>query len=392
MMRKINLMHIIGQLPIGGAEKLLLTLIKNINRAQFNVVVCCLDKGGHVAERIRGEGFNVICLGVEKFRFTYKIFIWLMKLLKSRNIDIVHTHLYQADFWGRLISLMVRVPIICRTEHGNVNSFKNKPLPYRAAKHLGINQMLDRLSDAVIYTSEAQKKDFNDNGRSTDRAFVIWNGTDESRFCVSKTREYIRASNGFSSNDILIGVISRLTAHKGHRYLFEAMKKVNRIYSNAKLLVIGYGEEEHNLRKLGSKLNIESNILFLMQRKDVPELMKAMDIYVQPSLLKPFGITIVEAMYSGLPVVATNVGGIPEVVIDGETGILIPTRDSDAIKNALLKLIENPAMARSMGESGRDVALSKFSGQRYARDMEKLYVSLMENEKGKVGTISLELM
>lgn len=378
MKRKINILHIIDQLPIGGAENLLLTLARNINKDRFNLIIGCLNKEGYIAERIKEEGSKVICLEVPRFRYSYKKVFHLIKILKSERIDIVHTHLYQADFWGRLISFFVRVPIVCRTEHGNGNSFKNKPLLYRMAEYLGINRILDNISDAVIYVSETQKKDFVKIGRSTNRGFVIYNAIDERLFLTSKSKEYIRACNGFSSSDILIGIIARLTAYKGHKFLFEAMEEVSRKCANVKLLVIGSGDEEHNLRELVCKLTLKKNVLFLGLRKDIPELMKAMDIFVQPSLLEQFGITIAEAMFSGLPVVATNTGGIPEVVKDGETGILVPPRSSEALAEALLRLIQNTKLSKNMGEKGREIAIAKFTGHRYARDIEKLYVSLME--------------
>jgi len=138
----------------------------------------------------------------------------------------------------------------------------------------------------------------------------------------------------------------------------------------------GMRSKEHN-----SKFIISHIGTFYRNRKpdrwDVPQLLKAMDIYVQPSIKESFGIGIVEAMYSGLPVVATKTGGIPEVVQGEGTGILVPPRNSEALSEALLNLIGNPEMANRMGERGRKIAASKFSGRRYAKEMEKLYVSLL---------------
>lgn len=378
-MRKINLLHIIGQLPLGGAENLLLTLARNIDRDKFNLIIVCLNDEGYIAERIKEEGFNVICMG--QSRNTHEKLFRLMKLIKFEKIDIVHTHLYQADFWGRLISFFMKV-IVCRTEHGNIDSFKNKPFYCRASEYLGINKILDNISHAVIYISEAQKKDFS-KIRNTNGRPIVYNAFDERGFFESKNKEYVRAYEGFSPNDILIGAVSRLTVHKGHEFLFRAMKEVTKKQKHicAKLLVIGSGDEEHNLKELAYKLNLEKNILFFGVRKNIPDLMKAMDIFVHPSLFEPFGITIVEAMYSGLPVVATNVGGIPEIVKDGETGLLVSPRDYGALADALLRLIEDPAMARSMGENGRAEALLRFSGRRYAGDLERLYFSLIEGRR-----------
>lgn len=373
-------MHIIEQLPLGGgAENLLLTLARNIDRSRFNLIFCCLRKGGNVADRLVEEGFEVVWLENYRMRYFYKKIRDIIRVINSENIDIVQTHLIEANLWGRISALLSRKPLICKTEHA-ILPLLLKNGSFRQKGYLMVNKILDMFSDRIIYVSEGQRKIINKGKCNPYKQIVIHNGVDEKRFSINKTKKYIQNIYGFSDKDIVIGSVGRLVPHKGHSYIFNAVKEVRNKHENVKILIVGHGPEEERLKELGRALELDP-IIFSGERDDIPELMRSMDIYVHPAFHEAFGITIVEAMFSELPVIATNSGGIPEVVIDGETGILVPPKDSNPIKNALLKLIENPTLAKSMGEKGREVAASKFSGKRYARDMEKLYTSLIEDRK-----------
>ena len=370
--RKINILHMIEELPFGGAENLLLTLARNIDRSRFNLIFCCLVKGGDIADKLMNEGFKVICLGSYRMRYIYKKIRDIRRLIKAERIDIVQTHLISANLLGRMSALMSGA-IICKTEHAILPDLWRDPT-FKNKAYLITDKLLNRFTDCIIYVSEAQREIIQSDGHKLPKHIVIYNGFDEKHFTISKTRESIRKFYRFSENDIIIGIVGRLVQQKGHKYLFEAVKKVEEKYSGIKLLVVGNGPEESQLKELARSLGLEA--VFLSGRYDIPELMKSMDIYVQSSRSESFGISILEAMFSGLPVVATNRGGIPELVRDGETGILLPSQNPELISEAIIRLIENRRLAKSMGVRGRGVATSQFSGQRFARDMENLYASL----------------
>lgn len=377
--RKINILHITEQLPLGGAENLLLTLARNIDRNRFNLMFCCLDEKGIISNMISEEGFKVICLKVPRFRDNYKKMFRLASLIMREKIDIVHTHLHRANYIGRLIAYLSGVNIICKSEHGYGGDYRQQNI-INIPKYMKRNMILDHVTDAIIYVSEAQLRN-SGNRIPSKKKYVIYNGFDTERFKVQDDRSITRKSLGLSDEDIVIGVITNLNKYKGLIYLFQALKKLVLSYPSAKLLVIGEGPEELTLKNAIEDLGIESNVMFLACRKDVPELMRSLDIMVLPSLFESFGVVVIEAMYSGLPVVATNVGGIPEVVIDGETGILIPPIDSGAIAKALIYLIENPHIAKEMGKKGKEVVLSRFTGKIYAKKLEELYISLLTEKK-----------
>ena len=376
-MRKINILHIIEQLPLGGgAENLLWTLGRNISRNKFNLIFCCLNNDGYIVDRLKDKGFKVVFFGHYRLRHFHKKIIDVMRLIRTEKVDIVHTHLLLANKWGRMFALLSNQPKICKSEHATFLEFWKNGTTRSRRLYLILDDILDRFTDCIICVSNAQREIMTGRKSNPDKYVVIHNAFDEKRFLINNDKTSIRNTYGFSDQDIVIGTVGRLFFSKGHNIFLKAVKEISETYLEIKVLIIGNGPEEAKLKKLAETLGLE--VLFLSNRDDVPQLMRAMDIYVQSSFHEAFGITIAEAMFSGLPVVATNVGGIPEVVKDGETGILVPPRDSKALSKAITTLIENPEMAKSMGEKGRAVAASKFTGERYARDMEKLYASLME--------------
>ena len=380
-MRRINVLHIIEQLPLtGGAENLLWVLARNIDRSKFNLIFCCLKGKGYIAHRLNEEGFKILYLGNYRLRHFYKKIIDIIRLIKTKKVDIIHTHLILANKWGRMLAILSPHTKICKTEHATYLEFwKNGKLKNRTS-YLILDKLLDRFTNRIIYVSRAQREIVNNGKYNSLKHVMIYNAFNEERFSIKKTKASIRDFYGYSNNDIVIGTVGRLVFSKGHEDIFTAVNGIKKDYPEIKIMVIGHGTEKSKLMHLSDKFGLDT--LFLSDRYDVPELMKAMDIYVQPSFHEAFGITIAEAMFSGLPVIASNVGGIPEVVKDGETGILVPPQDPKALSEAIITLIQNPEMARTMGEKGREVAASKFSGERYARDMENLYASLI-NEKVK---------
>jgi glycosyltransferase involved in cell wall biosynthesis len=213
--RKINVLHVIEALPFGGAENLLLTLARNIDRSRFNLVFCCLVKGGAVADRLTAEGFEVVCLESYRMRYLYRKIVDIRRLIREEKIDIVQTHLISANLLGRVSALMSGVKI-CKTEHAILSDlWKELTLTNRA--YLIADKLLDRFTDCIIYVSEAQRRLIESGGGKFPKHIVIHNGFDERHFTVRRTRESIRKAHGFSAREIVIGIVGRLVQHKGHR-------------------------------------------------------------------------------------------------------------------------------------------------------------------------------
>jgi len=176
-----------------------------------------------------------------------------------------------------------------------------------------------------------------------------------------------------------------MAVQKGYKYLIKAIPQVIKEFPQMKLLIIGGGgvpseTTEEEIKRLVKILGLTNYVHFLGWRKDIGEILSICDLFVLPSLWEGFGLSNVEAMAAGIPVVATNVDAIPEVVSDGETGILVPPKNSGALANAILSLLKDPEKMRKMGQAGKKRAFTFFSAERMVKDYEKLYLSIFSKK------------
>jgi glycosyltransferase involved in cell wall biosynthesis len=382
MEKRINVLHVIDQLSLGGAEILLFTLAVNIDRSRFNMMVCCWDDEGLLAKQLTKEGIKVFCLKVPRFRYTYRKIFNLIKIIKTEKIDIVHTHMQNADFMGRLIARVCNVPILCKTRHA-YRGGSEKGYPGYARWYLNFNVLLDYLTDMVIYVSDSQMNVFKKRERNR---CVIPNAVYEKRFrLLPNARQDARNALGIAANEILVGSLARLHKEKGQEYLVRAIYEMKKLKNDikVKLILMGDGYMENDLRLSAERLQISSNVIFTGRVSDVSDTLQALDIFVHPATWEPFGIAVVEAMYCGVPVVVTNVGGIPEIITHRDNGILVEPGDSAGIARAVLELIENPSLAEKIAKKGRETVLNKYTGRIYAENITRLYENMMSCRKHK---------
>ncbi len=206
-----------------------------------------------------------------------------------------------------------------------------------------IDRLFVPLTTKVIVVSDAVGTRFNWSKRKLDKVITVYNGVDLEEFNVGAKGNKIREEFALDPGIPLVGIVGRLDAWKGHEYFLEAAAQVMEEIPEAKFLIVGEDidqnkKQETKLRNLAEKLRLTNNIIFTGQRNDIPEIMSSLDILVLSSLKEHFGRVIIEAMGCGKPVIATNAGGVPEIVKDGYTGILVPPRDSDALARAIIDL------------------------------------------------------
>jgi glycosyltransferase involved in cell wall biosynthesis len=216
---------------------------------------------------------------------------------------------------------------------------------------------------------------------------VIHNGTDLSSFRPNPNRDQTRASLGLAPGDIAVAIVGRLTPWKGHRELLRAFAAAARQHSGLRLLVVGevaFWEDsyETELKQVAAEVGIADRVQWLGFRDDVPELLAASDIFALPSVDEPFGRAIVEAMASEKPVVATRSGGVPEIVVEDETGLLVPPGDDRELAVALGRLAESEGLRRRMGKAGRERAMRLFDVDRTAARVQELYEEIL-SDRGK---------
>lgn len=353
---------------VGGAEEMVLNLVKHLPR-RFEPVILCLHSAGPIGEEIRKTGVEFHVLGVTPgVRRPWHV-IDVERALTSLRADIVHTFLLTASLYGRFAAMMARVPIIIGTE---VNIYENKN-----PRHIAMERWLMAKTDRVVVSAESVRDFYIDQvGADPGKIDVIYNAVDWAQLATTADRASVRAEFGVPETAPLASIIARLTEQKAHAHLFEAMAKTSGL-AQLHLLVVGDGHLRSALEMLSSSLGLSDRIRFLGARRDLGNILSASDMFVMPSLWEGLPLSMVLAMGGGLPVVATRVAGIPEVVADGETGLLVPPADPVQLGQALLRLVQDAALGKRMGAAARARVLPRFGVDGYVASVTNLYDQLL---------------
>jgi len=368
-MKKIKILEIIGDATLAGAPRHLLSLLENIDLKKFSLFLICPP--GPLAGEVRGLKRTI---DIEIVPMRSKLDIEAIREIRAniKNIkpDIIHIHGTRAGILARLAVIGLKYPVIY-TEHLWTKDYQ---LRSRLSHHLQLVGLwfLDMFTTLTIAVSQAVK-DFLIESQITrpEKVIVIYNGTEPPHSMQKKAEP-------FKDEKMTIVSIGTLNEQKGMQYLIQAMIKVLKEFPKVNVVIIGHGPYKAELEKQVKKMKLTSKIKLTGFVKDVyDELLKA-DIYVQPSVSESFGLAILQAMSVGLPVVATNTGGIPEVVTSGKTGILVESKNPETLADGLLELLRDHKKAIKMGDLGAEDAKIKFNLEDMIKDLETVYVNMAE--------------
>ncbi len=366
-MGRVNLLYIIEGGLVGGAEKILVTVIKKIDKTRYRVKACLLKPSDVLEDELKTLGVPIFVLNMTG-KWDIPSICRLMFFMRREKIDIVHSSLYASNTAGRIAAILARVPAIIAWEHGEIFT-KN-------AGHCRVDRVLAKFTNCILTCSKVAKEEIIRKERiPSNKIRVIYNCVDLDRFNVSKdTSKATRRDLGVASDEILIGNAGALANEvKGQGYLIRAMPQIIKKFPKAKLLLAGEGPSKSDYIQATKRLNISDKVIFTGFRRDIPEVMSTLDLYVSSSIYETLPISIIEAMYLRKPVVTTDVGGVSEVVIDNETGRLIPAKDVDALADAITSLLSDQDQMRRMGEAGLKRVKEKFSPALIIKEIEKLY-------------------
>jgi glycosyltransferase involved in cell wall biosynthesis len=354
---------------VGGAEEMVLNLVRHLPE-RFEPVVCCIHEAGPIGEEIRRGGTRVDVLGLDPgLRRPFDV-VGISAYLRRMQPRIVHTFLLTASLYGRLGAILARVPIIIGTE---VNIYTNK-----RRSHAFAERLLMGATDRVIVSAASVRDFYLDQVHADPRKVdVIYNAVDFSAARPTVGRNQMRASLGLPASGPVAGIIARLTEQKGHRFLFNALASDPRL-SNVHLLVVGDGELREPLAAQVHALGLASRVHWAGARRDLGDLLGSIDVFVMPSLWEGLPLSLVLAMGAAVPSIATAVAGIPEVIDDGRTGVLVPPGDAAALADALATLFADADLRRRMGADGRAAVLPRFGVDTYVAAVADLYDRLLE--------------
>ncbi|PID58042.1 glycosyl transferase family 1 [candidate division KSB3 bacterium] len=381
MKKPINVLQIALSLVFGGTEKLVYDIVRHVDKHKVRPVVCCLDEFGHFGEVLKNDGRQVYQLhrvpGVD-----WTLIPKLYHIIQDERIDVIHAQQYTPYFYGLLASLYCKLrgavyrPKLVFTEHGIA-------FPYRKKwKRRLVNPFLSLFTHEIIAISQSLKENLAIyENFPTHRIKVIYNGIDLQRFSLDIDPAVKKRSIGISHDGPLIGIVARLHHVKNHPLLLRAFKNVLEHAPQASLLIVGDGPDEDKLKRLALSLELGEKAVFLGARDDIPELLQVFDIFVLPSFSEGTSVSLLEAMASSLPIVATRVGGNSEVVIDQETAFLVESDNEDEMAAMILKLLFDEELRHRMGKAGRKRVHELFSLENMVKTYTDVYYKAVDGKR-----------
>ncbi len=363
---RLRVMYVVGNSVIGGAENHVITLVTALRKMEFPVAVVC-PRPGPFVDALETLGVRAHLIEMvrpapdDEYEVSLPAVGELAGLMQRWRPDVVHSHLYPAFVHSSLAGQLSGVPAILTTAH---------TLIVRPG-----DAWLTRLTATrIISVSQAAKKLLVDGGVSPRVIHVITNGIEPRYFQdESASAAVVRQQLGIPEGSPVVGTIARLSVEKGHRELLHIAYAVLRRKPEATFLVVGTGPLADDLQSQAEQLGIKDRVIFTGARRDVTTLSHLMDVFLLPSREEALPLAILEAMAAARPIISSTVGGVPEVVVDGETGLLFGPDDRQGFTDAVVKLIEQPELARQYGERGRKRVASHFGVDRMVRETVRYY-------------------
>lgn len=369
MKKKITVMFLINYLGKGGAEQQLLELVKGIDKAHFVPIVVSLYPGGTLEPEIRQiPGAEYISLN-RKGKYDYWVMTRMLSLLRQKAVDIIQPFQTPATFFGLLPAILCRTPVKIVTERSSQREIR---LGYRL--YLKVEDFLSRFADLAVPNSEAGEKYLIKRHFNPSRIRVIYNGINFNRLTHDKKGvEQVRQKLGVPPEGKVIGMLAHLTLSKDHVTFLRAAAIINQIRPDTRFALVGDGPLRSKLENLSQELGIASKTVFFGEQQDVGTYLSAFDVAVLTSQAEGCSNSLLEAMALGKPVVANDVGGNRELVHHGETGLLVPFGNAEAVVDAIMSLIRDPEVARAIGRRARENITSQFSLEKMVQQYQSLY-------------------
>jgi len=385
-MIKSKILFLHSSSDLYGSDRCLLNILSSLDKKKFEPYVILPTFGPlHLELKKLGIVSKVMNIGVLRRKFLHPLggisylasfFYGCLKIffyIKQNRIGIVHSNT-SAVLVGGVAARLSAIPHLW-----HVREIVVKPKWFWRF----LSTFVFLFSDKLLAMSEAIKDHFFVGSfyKKAEKIEVIYDGIDTERFSPSVSGIRFRKDLGISDNDIVVGMIGRINRWKGQDYLLNVARDVILLDPRVTFVIVGdaYKGEEILVERLKERLasrELQGKVLLLGFRKDVPEIHSAFDIYVHPSIQpEPFGLVVAEAMSAGKPVVANNLGGVREIIVNGLTGFLVDPEDKAQMVEAILKLVRDRKLRESMGQAGRKRIIEKFSMQDFKREMDLLWNS-----------------
>jgi len=368
--RRLRLAYVIKEMVVGGSQTHLLQVLRLLDRERFEPMLFCLTGEGVLLDQVRALGVPVSTPAPgSTFKGSGLItrIGALTKELRRQRPDIVHNYLLRANLVGSISARLAGVPVVLCSKRG---------CHFRKGFELVSAKIGNALANRVMVNATAVREFVHDNeGCPLDKMTVIPSGVDTSRFQPLPAADY-KARIGVPSDRTVVGVITRMRVRKGVDEFIRAIGKLRRTRPDVHGVIVGEVDLDSELEALMKSLKLEDHLSLLGRRSDMPEVLSAFDVFVLCSHDEGMSNAILEAMAMEKAVVATDVGGTREVVRHGQTGLLVPAKDPDALASAIEEVLARPNRMREMGQLGRRVVIDELSAESMVRQMQELYFEL----------------
>ena len=363
-------------LRVGGAEELMLGMATHLPTVGVDTDVVALSRRGPIADEMAAAGVPVHLVTGEPGPRDPGAFIRLVRLFRRERPDVVHTFLITACLYGRLAAFAAGVPLVLAAEQ---NVYERKP-----RRHILLEQLLARRTYRVVACCDAVGRFYQQQvGVPASRVAVVYNAVRFGSLPTPADRGPARRALGMPDDVFVLGTLGRLTEQKGQHLLLRALANVRKVVPNAALFLAGDGPRRAMLEAEAAGLGLGDRVRFLGVRRDRETLFAAMDLFVLPSAWEGLSLALVEAMGAGRAVVASAVGGNPEVVADGHTGQLVPVGDVAALTDAIVGLARDPAERERLGAAAAVEARERFGIERHVDEIAALYRQGLAERTGR---------
>lgn len=374
---RIRLMKFVTLFAIGGTERQVVNIGKGLDRARFDVQFACLHRIGELLAECEAS-WRITEYKVKRLYgyATLKKQMEFGKHLRRHGTDILHTYGFYPNVFAIPVARLTGVPAI-------VGAVRDIGDIWTTWQH-EVQKVCLRLADHVVVNAEAVKRDLVRRGYVLNQVTVIPNGIDCARFRVPVNGNAVRREWNIPPGAPVVGVLARLMRIKGHEYFLQAAALIAARIPEVRFVLVGdtkiNQEYREELKRLARALGIEDRVIFTGFRLDIPELLAGLSVSVLPSLgLEGLSNALLESMAAGLPVVATTVGGNPEIIEDGVNGLLVPPADAGSLAAAIIRLLEDRPLAQALGEEGRRRVFTRYSLEQSVSATERLYRELLRN-------------
>jgi glycosyltransferase involved in cell wall biosynthesis len=379
MKQPVSILFVIDGLEFGGGERTFLQLIQGLPREFYNIHVATSPEG-EFSNVLTNIGIDVVPLALGN-RLNFHNIKRLSEFITVKKIDIVHSQGARTDFFARMAVRRLKPKVRI------VNTVAMPVIGYdvdifRKGVYRFIDWFSERYVDRFIVVSEVLKETLLTRyGIHPDKVIKIYNGIELSEYRPDDSSEpfkRIRKEFNIGEDVFVIGAVGRMVWQKGFEYLLESIPEILKACPRSKLLIVGDGPLQKEFEALSKDREIKNNVIFTGFRSDIKEILSAVDLFAVPSLLEGFPMVTLEAMAMAKPIIATKIDGITEQITDGVDGILVPPRDPSALAKAVIRVLNDKELARSMGLSARKKVEREYSVEKMVAETEEVYMSFLK--------------